>query len=318
MSYKEDPFTFQGANKNDNYFEGWYFKHVSSDLKNIISIIPGISKGRDSHGFIQVIISYSNYGKIILNTYYNRFSLESFSCSNNPFVLKIGNNIFNKEGIKLDFENEEILIKGKMEFSKFTPINRNLFSPNAMGFFAYFPFMECNHDIVSMNHRIKGLITINNKSYDFNNGKGYIEKDWGTSFPKEYIWLQSNHFGDRKASIMFSLAHIPFLGASFQGFICYLTFDGEEHRFATYNNSRVAKVNYSEDLLDIHVTKGAYKLIIKAKVSHDSGNLKAPINGDMSNMIKEGLCGSVHIILLKDSITIFEDTGNPCAIEIHK
>lgn len=63
---KKDPFTYQGVNKNDNYFEGWYFKHVTADLKNIISIIPGISKGRDSHAFIQVIITYSNNGNTIL------------------------------------------------------------------------------------------------------------------------------------------------------------------------------------------------------------------------------------------------------------
>lgn len=154
--------------------------------------------------------------------------------------------------------------------------------------------------------------------FDFKDGKGYIEKDWGLSFPKEYLWLQSNHFGNREASIMFSLANIPFLGASFQGFICNYIFDGEEHRFAIYKKSRVTKVNYNEDLLDIVVTKGAYKLIIKAAISEYLGSLKAPINGEMNSMIKEGLRGCVHIKLLKNSITLFEGSGNPCAIEIHK
>ena len=41
-----------------------------------------------------------------------------------------------------------------------------------------------------MNHTVNGVLMINNEEIDINNGKGYIEKDWGTSFPKKYIWIQ--------------------------------------------------------------------------------------------------------------------------------
>ena len=37
------PEVFQGNLKRKKYFEGWYFKHVSKDLKNVWSFIPGIS-----------------------------------------------------------------------------------------------------------------------------------------------------------------------------------------------------------------------------------------------------------------------------------
>lgn len=318
LKHKEDPLTFQGENKNEKYFEGWYFKQVSDDLKNIISIIPGISKGRDSHAFIQVIISYEHGGDTILKTHYYKFKIHEFKYTNEPFCLRIGNNKFNSEGVTLELINEECSIQGNINFSELTKIKRNIFSPNAMGCFGYLPIMECYHDIISMNHSINGVLTVNNKEFDFSNGKGYIEKDWGTSFPKEYIWLQSNHFVKKDASIMFSLAHIPFLGTSFQGFICNLTFNGQEHRFATYNNSKIASVKCSKNLLDITVVKGAYELIIKARISQNSGDLKAPVNGEMNNIIKEGLSGFVDIILLKNSKMLFKGKGNPCAIEIHK
>ncbi|MCK7537696.1 MAG: tocopherol cyclase family protein [Marinilabiliales bacterium] len=32
------------------------------------------------------------------------------------------------------------------------------------------------------------------KMADFSGGRGYIEKDWGHSFPSAYVWMQSNHF----------------------------------------------------------------------------------------------------------------------------
>lgn len=316
LKHKINPLIFQGKKKNEKYFEGWYFKQVSSDLKNIISIIPGISKGVDSHAFIQIIISNNVDGNATLTTQYHKFLLDDFKYSDEPFCLIIGNNSFSNDGIELNIINSEYSIKGRINFSEFTKINRNIFSPNAMGCFSYLPFMECYHDIISMNHNLDGIMTVNNNVYDFKGGKGYIEKDWGTSFPKEYIWLQSNHFDETDASIMFSLAHIPFLGASFQGFICNLIINGHEYRFATYNNSKVAKVINSGNVIELVVVKGEYELIIKAEICQDSGELKAPSNGDMEIIIKEGLSGSVNISLLKNSVILFEGKGNPCAIEI--
>ena len=37
------PILFQGNLKKKNYFEGWYYKQVSKDEKEVISFIPGIS-----------------------------------------------------------------------------------------------------------------------------------------------------------------------------------------------------------------------------------------------------------------------------------
>jgi tocopherol cyclase len=50
------PEIFQGNLKMKNYFEGWYFKHASRDLKQVYSFIPGVSlTENDPHAFIQVI-----------------------------------------------------------------------------------------------------------------------------------------------------------------------------------------------------------------------------------------------------------------------
>lgn len=50
--------------------------------------------------------------------------------------------------------------------------------------FSFIPFMECNHDIVSVNHDLRGRISVNRNVIEFDGGKGYIEKDWGVSFPE--------------------------------------------------------------------------------------------------------------------------------------
>ena len=52
------PEIFQGYKKREGYFEGWYFKLVDKEVKNLFAIIPGVSISNikdDSHAFIQVM-----------------------------------------------------------------------------------------------------------------------------------------------------------------------------------------------------------------------------------------------------------------------
>ncbi len=319
LKYINEPIMFQGRNKKSRYFEGWYFKQVSTDLKSTISIIPGISKdAEDSHAFIQTIINRNVNGKSVLTTHYHRFSVDDFTYYDEPFSLKIGENTFTTKEIELNLKDEAYSLIGRITISDFTKIKTNLIFPNIMGYYAYLPIMECYHGIVSMNHCLGGYLLLNEEMIDFDGGKGYIEKDWGTSFPKEYIWLQSNHFKDSDASLMCSIAHIPFLGTSFQGFICNLYLQGQEYRFASYNNSKLLKFNYNEEFLEVKISKGNVKLEVNASID-DSGMLKAPQNGNMKRTIKEGLNGLVTVKLIKNSGEIlFSGTGKPCGIELVK
>ena len=90
-----------------------------------------------------------------------------------------------------------------------------------------------------MKNKINGSINLNGKEFIFKDGYGYIEKDWGCSFPKSYIWCQGNSFSKRDASFMISIADIPFKLFNFRGLICSLIIDNYEYRFATYNNCKI-------------------------------------------------------------------------------
>jgi hypothetical protein len=80
------------------------------------------------------------------------------------------------------------------------------------------------------------------ESIDFNNGRGYIEKDWGQSFPEAYVWMQSNHFSSQGISIKASVASIPWIGKSFTGFITGVWVHNRLYRFTTYNQTRLIKL----------------------------------------------------------------------------
>ena len=304
------PLLFQGDNKSKGYFEGWYYKQVSKDEKKVISLIPGISLfNNDVHCFIQYIfVSLDDNNRKTIKTGYVKYPLKDFKVNNSPFMLQIGDNIFSKSMIMINILDNGLHIEGTLRLGSFTPIKSSILSPNIMGYFAYIPKMECYHGIVSMNHMVNGVIRINDVDIDFNNGKGYVEKDWGTSFPKKYIWIQCNNFKNENTSIFCSIADIPFMRKNFLGYISNLVIDGREYRFATYNNSKLKIESITNVEISILLENSKEKLRIKAKLK-EVGELIAPEKGKMKRKIKEEVLGEVKIYLYnKQDKIIYEDT----------
>jgi tocopherol cyclase len=305
------PEIFQGDLKSKNYFEGWYFKHVSSDLDHVFSFIPGISLTRDEpHAFIQVINGIT--GK----TDYISYPIDQFTWKKNRLHLKIGDSVFTDKYIDLNIDCEKLNISGHVDYDKIIKYPGSLFSPGIMGWYSFVPYMECKHGIVSVNHNLKGNIILNGKLIDLNGGKGYIEKDWGTSFPEIWIWIQSNNFNNPETSFTFSLAKIPWLGRFFMGFISFLYLNGKFILFSTYNNSVIVQTEH--DSTSITLTLKNKKTTLKITVVKNSfGELRAPASGDMSRRIKESIDSTIELSLHdNDGKLIYEDKGKRAGLEV--
>ncbi len=307
---------FQGNLKKKNYFEGWYYKFVTKDLKHSLALIPGISLNKiDPHAFIQVFISSNLNEDNQLETRYCRFKLDDFYTNNNPFRLQIANNLFCLETINLDIKETGTDLLGELEIHDISPINKSFLQPSIMGFFDYLAFLECYHGVVSMSHNISGKVKFNDIEIDFTEGKGYIEKDWGKSFPKEYVWMQSNNFANPTTSLMFSHAIVPLLGLSFKGLIANLHYNDKEYRFATYNGSKIISTKIYENKVHYRLKRKKYILEIEA-TSKKTIALASPVNGVMNNTIKEGLSGEIHLKLFFNNKLIYEDFGTNAGLEI--
>lgn len=312
------PLLFQGNSKSKEYFEGWYYKQVSKDEKRVVCFIPGISLFSDDvHSFIQYIfVSFDENNKKSVKTGYIRYAAEDFKFNNNPFIVRVGNNIFTESKASIKIQDDKISIEGILKLGAFTSINKSILTPNIMGCFAYIPKMECYHGIISMNHEVNGTVTINDEKIDFNGGKGYIEKDWGISFPKKYIWIQSNNFKNKNTSIFCSIADIPFMKKSFLGYICNLVVDEKEYRFATYNNSKLEVESVTSEKVTILLENSKARLKIEGNLK-ETGELIAPKLGKMQQVIKEESSGKVKIHLYdKKNGNVYEDIGCMAGIEI--
>ena len=302
---------YHGWGRKDGYFEGWYVKVVSADQKHAYAFIPGISKGwnGETHSFVQVMDGVRHEGS------YQKYSVDSFVPSESKFDTQLANNRFSKAGITLDLEN----IKGTLSFSEHIDWPTKLIAPGIMGWYSFVPFMQCYHGIVSLGHQIAGSLMIRGEEVDFTGGKGYMEKDWGTSFPKSWIWMQSNHFkrdtGDREAQcIMCSVAHIPWMGTHFIGFLTSFVFGDEILIFTTYNGSKM-KASVDGDMIYLSFKRKNQRLEVIAQ-KKKGGELISPMKGNMEGKLEESLQSIINVQLFINEELRYDGQGTSSGLEI--
>ena len=304
-----NPERFHGWGKKKRYFEGWYYKILSENEEVAMAIIPGIAM--DAQGkqqaFIQVLDGHR------LTAKYYKFDIANFSTVHDKFEVSIDNNYFSATSLELNLPE----IHGNLSFSNQVLWPNSWLSPGIMGPFAFVPFMECYHGILSMDHDIKGVLKINNEPIEFSGGRGYMEKDWGQSFPSAYIWFQSNHFNDSGISIKASVAKIPWLGSYFVGFIAGLYFENQLIEFTTYNRSNLIRSQVSNSTVEIIIINKKYRLELVVERSAAT-ELASPIFGFMDGRISESMTSTVHVKLIdqKQKEVVFEESGRNTALEV--
>ena len=266
-----------------------------------------------------IIGNYSCFIQIITNdnSYFLSYPFNEFSFCNYPFFVKIANNTFSLDDINIDINDSfhMLNIQGNIHFSNNTPIDSNFFAPNIMGPFSYFPSMECNHAILSMKSIVSGSIHFNNNLFNFNDGVAYIEKDWGTSFPKSYIWCQSNEFLAFPANFMLSIANIPLGNFSFTGIISAISFENKEYKFTTYYGAKLKKYDVTNNSIFIEIQQGNKTLSVSS-LSENSNFLLAPSKGKMNKEILESISSKINVQIKEKDKIIFSNSGFNSGLEI--
>lgn len=159
---------------------------------------------------------------------------------------------------------------GELIHSSIQPVQPSLLAPDVMGWLAYLPgfALPCRHGVVSLGHDVAGTIAVDAGPISDILGHGYLEKDWGTVFPKRWLWLQCNTFRrSRGASLLLSIAELPLPApqlplTSFEGLLALLWVpsptvgtnpgggDGDDGgqlwRFTTYTGARVDSLSFDK------------------------------------------------------------------------
>ena len=317
MGKRSHPEAFQGNLRKNYYYEGWYNKIVNKNQEFIFAFIPTIAinkRAKNSHAFIQILDGITG------NTNYVKYELTQFeNLAQDNFNIRIGNNFFSTEGFKLDIDQYPVKINGSIEYFKPVLWPKTFFQPGIMGPLTYLPFLETYHGIVSMNHDLRGSIDFNDKIINFNDGKGYIEKDWGTSFPRAYLWAQTNHFSNPKLSFILSIAKIPLVNFEITGFLCVIWHRGIFYKFTTYTNAKIRLFEIKPDTIKINIEDRKLSLyIVINKKNIRFSKLKAPHSGIMSSNIVETMNSKIRIKLYdkRNKKVILDDTGLNAGLDL--
>lgn len=308
------PEVYHGKRAVGTFFEGWYFKMVDESLENILIIIPGAFKDKEeqhSHAFVQIMDGTNN------RSGYVEYALEDFDYSDSTFDISVGSNHFSRHRMRLDIESPDYNLCGELSFHNTMPWPSNIFSPGAMGWYAFLPFMQCYHEVLSMDHRISGQLQINGNTVDFDRGRGYMEKNWGSAFPSDWVWMQSNHFMDLPGtSLTLSIARVPILGRSIVGCLCGFFFQDKLLRFTTYNGAQVRHLVIDPQHVEVALACNGYTLEVNSP--RTSGALLRASNGkEMVSNVVESITPGLEVRLHKNNQLLYSGLGRCAGLEVH-
>ncbi len=308
------PEWYHGQRKQPPFFEGWYFKLIDASEQHRYAVIPGIFLSHDpekQHAFVQVLDGLTGASA------YFRYPAEQFSAAENDFDVKIGPNRFRRDGIHLQLEGDALALKGDLAFENCVPYPVTWTAPGIMGSFGWLTFMECYHGVVSLDHRIEGSLMLDNQVIDFSGGRGYIEKDWGESFPSAWIWTQTNHFDQMGTCLTASIAVIPFKVLTFPGYIVSLWHEQQLYCFATYTGAKIEKLKVTDTAVEWVLRTRKHRLELLATRAQ-GGLLHEPNRQEMHRRVEETLRATVDVRLSEVSSgrELFSGTGRNAGLEV--
>jgi tocopherol cyclase len=281
-------------NPINSYFQGWYFKNQSE--ADVISLIPAYhldEEGRPSASL--QIITPKEAHQIF-------FPYEDFRVAKKRLAIRIGENLFTSQGIRLNIHTAKLTITGKLRYLTLTPPRHDIMGP-----FRYIPWMPCQHNLYSLAHGMEGELTINGERKEFRHGIGYIEGDQGNSFPGDYLWTQCSWWENDYNSLMLSVADLMLGSIAFTGCIGVIYYKWKEYRFATYLGVKIKRMSPNE----LWVVQGKYELRVKILDRIESA-LLAPVKGSMVRTVYESVDSRIHYRFSIDGKVMFDFIGTGC------
>lgn len=220
-------------NKNKPHqFDGKYYKIKVDELDKHLIIIQGVNY-KDRECFVQYAFEGDFKSK------YHSFSISKLETKDD--VVYLENNIFAKN--LMHIELPELHLTANFQNLDLTKDSEKV---STMGVLKNIPFVQCKHEIISLSRKCD--LSINNFN-DINlNSKGeiYIERNWGKSFPKEYLWIHCyDQIDGESFEFQFAVAKPKFLGLRPKVHLGILNFKNKTYNFGLQRKTKVRLIDYN-------------------------------------------------------------------------
>lgn len=266
------PTLLQGDITKNNYFEGWFQKVYIPEQNTSIIIIYGIATGNEltKTGFIQLLIP----GHEVIHL---DFPQHEVALSKRKHEVKLGPNYFSSNRIHI--ENKRVQLDLDI-----IPVAKKAFQQNSMGNFYLVPGLPCYHSVLQVNSFVKGHININNELIQLTRSSGYLEKNWGTSFPEKYFWMHAQDPLNSNNQVLYSQAEIKWGNKTFIKHLGFIHLNGKSIDLRKIHRKHLVCNVYNSNQLEISIDPMGIVLYFDLGEAINT-SFKSPSDGKMTNKI---------------------------------
>lgn len=298
------PSNLRGFMNRPSYFEGWFQKIYAVEHRASVLIIYGYATQNppERFGFIQILLP--NERPLL---YY--FPKHEVDLDLTNHVVRMGNNLLSTQEITIASE----VLQMNLRLSVKHPVQS---LKNTMGYTYYIPNLPCYHAVVNPAHWVSGDIQFNGNSIELTNERGYLEKNWGTSFPQDYLWLHALDPSDSGVSLLFSCASMHWMGRTFRKHVGHIRYKGIEMDLRELKQVTIRCVKESSLSYSITLSSKTISLRIEV-VSVRQVTFKGPDQGQMSRDIihhaDANMLVTIRTDVFQESLQLignFEDMGS--------
>lgn len=302
-----NPGPYHGQHKSKSFFEGWYFKIDQPEIGLTLIVIVGIAMNANGEKEAFIQFGESNTKK----PRYYRFDAAEFQASSHTFEVKLGPNYFSLDRLKLDLADLQM----DLHLSHHRQWEGSPYVPNIMGPLSYFSHLDCHHNVLSLRNTVRGSMLINGTNISLNDAIGYIEKDWGKTFPKAHIWMQSNTLEQSDLSLSLAVGKMDFLKQSWRAHAAILQGEDGSALFASY---RLHRFRFRQNPEGYRLTFRGSRYTLEISFNpKDTMPLVSPNHQGMKGIVEESLQSEI-LVQLKDRFQqkLLIDTQGTASVEI--
>lgn len=212
---------YHGHQINSQYFEGWYFRLTLPEVKQTFALMYSIEdplgNQQNSGGAVQILgideaylwrtfpnveqffadknnLSFGHWGKtnltikprLLTTTEFNNLIAEGYQ------VTATSNQGSIYDPVKNEYCRWEYQIKPVYGWG-----NSQQLQQSTAGLLSYLPIFEPGWQITMAHGLATGWVEWQGKRYQFTDAPAYSEKNWGSSFPQKWFWLNCNSFNNQ-------------------------------------------------------------------------------------------------------------------------
>jgi hypothetical protein len=303
MLEKYKPNSIRGTFERNKFFEGWFQKVYSKAHKASFILIYGYAthNSDDEFGFLQVLIP-NQVPELVY------FPKNEVSCDIEKHIFRMGNNLLTTELIRIDINGLRIdlNLKNTQPFRTFK---------NSMGYTYFIPNLPCYHSVLNTAQSVSGEIQYKGLCYTLDHEMGYLEKNWGTTFPENYFWVHAIDPNNPAISLLFSRAQIVWLGKTYIKHVGYFCFDGQQIELRELKNFSVSNSNLSPENRIIQIRSASAQFDLALEYGREV-LFKGPKDGTLSRIIQHQTDASIKVSLTYENrshqfqmVGNFEDIG---------